>query len=94
MLPFPFVFLGKNLFEPLRLSCRRLVVHESWVMKDDELFAATVTPKRAHFPETWCPLSCLTLLDRDCIHRLIFYLAAGVPFSSLGRRFRTRNSPA
>ena len=45
-------------------------------MKEDELFAATVTSKSAHFPEIWCPLSRLTLLDRHCIHRLTFYLAA------------------
>jgi hypothetical protein len=65
---FPFVFLGKNLFEPLRLSCCRFFVHESRVMKDDELLAATVTPKRAHFLERWCPLFCLALLDRHGFH--------------------------
>ena len=68
MLPFSFVFLGKNLFEPLRLSCRRSVVHERRVMKDDELLAATVTPKYAHFLESWCLLLCLTLLDRHGFH--------------------------
>jgi len=34
--------------------------------------AATVTPKRAHLLENWCPLSHLTLLDRQCFHSLIF----------------------
>ena len=51
MLPFPFVFLGKNLFEPLRLSFRRFLVRDCGIMKDDELLAATVTPKRAHLLE-------------------------------------------
>jgi hypothetical protein len=60
MLAFPFVFLGKNLFEPLRLSCRCSVVRKSRLMKDDELLAATVTPKRAHFLESWCPVFGLT----------------------------------
>ena len=87
------MFLRKNFFEPLRLSYRCSVVDENGIMKDDELLAAAVTPKRAHFLESWCPLSCLTFLDRHCSHGLIFYLAACVRFSSLGR-FRTRDSPA
>jgi len=65
-------FLGKNLFEPERMSLRRFLVHECRVMKDDKLLAATVTPKRAHLLENWCPLSHLTLLDRRCFHLLIF----------------------
>ncbi len=68
VLPFPLVFLGKNLFEPLRLSLRRFLIHESGFMKNDELLAANVTPKCAHFLESWCPLSRLTLLDRHCSH--------------------------
>jgi len=66
VLPLSFVFLGKNLFEPLCLSLRRFLIHE--LLKDGELLAATVTPKRAHFLESWCPLSRLTLLDRHCFH--------------------------
>ena len=65
---FPFVFLGKNLFQPMRLSLRSLVIHERGILEDNELFAATVTPKRAHFRERWCALSCLTLFDRHCFH--------------------------
>jgi hypothetical protein len=50
------------------LSLRRFLIHESGFMKNDELLAATVTPKCAHFLESWCPLSRLTLLDRHCSH--------------------------
>ena len=68
MLALPFVFLGKNLFEPLCLSLRRFLIHESEVLKDGELLAATVTPKRAHFLACWCPFFRLTFLDRHCFH--------------------------
>ena len=69
VLPFPFVLLGKNLFEPVRLSRSSCLVHECGIMKDDELLTATVTPKSAHLLEIWCSLSRLTLLDRHCFHR-------------------------
>ena len=68
MLPFPFVFFSQNLFEPLRLSICRLLIGEIGVLQDDELFAATVTPKRTHFPEFRCPISGLTSLDGHCFH--------------------------
>ncbi len=68
VLPLPFVFFGKNFFEPLRLSLRRVLVHECGVMKYHKLLAATVTPKRAHLFESWRPLSHLALLDRHCFH--------------------------
>ena len=76
VLPFPFVLLGKNLLEPVRLSLSSCLVCECGIMKDAELLTATVTPQSAHFFEIWCPLSPLTLLDRHCVHRLTFYLAA------------------
>ena len=47
-------------------------------MKDDELLTTTVTPECAHFLESWCLLSRLTLLDRHCPHSLTFYPAAAV----------------
>ena len=62
MLPFSFVLLSENFFEPLRLSICRFLIGETGVLQDDELFAATVTPKRAHFLECWCPLSGLHFL--------------------------------
>jgi hypothetical protein len=50
--PLPFVFLGKNLLESVRLSLGRFPVHEYGVMKDNKLLAASVTPKRAHLFES------------------------------------------
>jgi hypothetical protein len=89
VLPLPFVFLGKNLFEPSRLSLRRILVRRCGVMKDDELLAAAVTPKRTHLLESGCPHSRLTLFERHCFHRLIFYLPVRSAFSPLGLRFAT-----
>src|SRR5262249_39985792 len=51
-------------------------------MKEDELLATTVTPQCAHFLESWCLLSRLTLLNRHCPHSLTFY-SADVPFQPL-----------
>ena len=66
--PFPFVFLGKNLFKPVCLSLRRFLVNDCGVLKQDELLAAVVTPKRAHFLETGCSLFGLPFPDRHCFH--------------------------
>lgn len=77
---FSFVFLRKNLFKPMRLSLRRFLVNDSRVLKHDELLAATITPKRAHFLEAGCPLFGLSFLDRHCFHRLIFYPASCVRY--------------
>ena len=69
MLPFPFVFLGKNLFQPVCLSLRRMLVHDCRVLKQHELLATAITPKRTHFSEgSGCPLLRLTFLDRHCFH--------------------------
>ncbi len=93
MFPFPFVFLGKNPFEPVCLPLCSFLITECRVLKDNELLAATVTPKRAHFLESWCSLSHLTLLDRNCFHPLIFYLALCIAFPLLGPPARATNSP-
>jgi len=95
VLPLPFVFLGKNLFEPSRLSLRRFPVRNCGVMKDDELLAATVTPKRTHLLEGGCSLPHLTLFERHCLHpfhRLIFYLDVHIAFSLLGPPVRDGKS--
>ena len=55
------VFLCKNLLKPLGLSLCRFLIHTRRVLKDDELLATAVTPKRAHFHEIWCLHSRLTL---------------------------------
>jgi hypothetical protein len=76
VLVFPFVFLGKNLFEPERLSRGGSLVHQHGIMKHNELLAASITPKRTHLPEMRRSLSRLPLLDRYRFHRLTFYLSA------------------
>ena len=73
---FSLVFLGKNLLKPLGLSLRHFLIHTRGVLKDNEILAADVTPKRAHFHESWCLHSRLILLDRYCFHSLTLYLAA------------------
>jgi hypothetical protein len=90
--PLAFVFLGKNFFEPLRLSLRRFLVHECGVMKDDKLLAALVTPHRAHLLGCWRLLSHLTHLDRYCFHRLTFYPDVRIAFAPCGLLVRDRNS--
>ena len=72
------MLLGKYPIEPLRLSLSRRLIYECGIMKDDELLTTTVTPECAHFLESWCLLSRLTLLDRHCPHSLTFYPAAAV----------------
>ena len=76
VLPFSLVFLGKNLLKPPGLSLRRFLIHTSGIMKDDEILAANITPKRAHFHESWCLHPRLILLDRYCFHSVTLYLAA------------------
>jgi hypothetical protein len=48
VLPFTFVFLGKNLFEPMRLSVSGGLVRACGMMKEDELFTTNVAPQSAH----------------------------------------------
>ena len=47
VLPFPFMLVGENLFEPVRLAGSYCLVHEGGIMKHNELLLATVTPKDA-----------------------------------------------
>jgi len=86
VLPFPFVLLGKNFFQPVRLPLSDFLVHEGGVLKHDELLAATFTAKSAHLPESWRLLSGLPLLDRHCLHRLTFYPAAYLTADGLENR--------
>lgn len=81
MLPLPFVFLGKNLFEPERLSRGDALICEGGIMPEDKLLTASITAKRAHLPEMRRSLSHLTLLDRHRFHRLTFYLGVRPPLS-------------
>jgi len=50
VLALPFVFLGKNLFEPLCLSLRRFLIDESEVLKDGELLARNCHTETCPFP--------------------------------------------
>lgn len=81
MLLFPFVFLGQNPFQAIALAapprcCPRKSGRERRVVKDGELPAATLTPNRADFRESWCPFFRLILPDHYCSHGLILYLSA------------------
>jgi hypothetical protein len=68
VLPFPFVFLGKHFFEPLRLPLRLFLVRACGIMKNEKFLATLVTAKRTHFAESWCRLSRLALFDRHSFH--------------------------
>jgi hypothetical protein len=69
MLPFPFVFFGKDLFQPLSLTFRELLIHEAGIVEDREFLAATITPKSTHFQKAGSGLANLTFLDGYCSHR-------------------------
>jgi hypothetical protein len=60
MLLIALVIVRKNPFEPL--------VHQRLLVRDHELFAATITPKGAHFLESSRFFLRLTLLYRNCTH--------------------------
>jgi hypothetical protein len=68
MLLIALVIVRKNPFEPTSLFFSEPLINQSWVVIDNELLAATITPQSAHFLETHCFLSALTLLYRDCTH--------------------------
>jgi hypothetical protein len=62
------VIVRKNPFEPTSLFFSEPFIDQSWLVIDNELFAATITPKGAHFLQTHCFLPALTLLYRNCTH--------------------------
>jgi len=66
------VLFRKNLFEPMRLFLSEPLIYEGRMVIDEELLAATLTPKRSHFPEAHCLFSTLTLLYCHCPHLLNF----------------------
>ena len=81
MLPFAFVLLGKNFYEPMGLTLSDTPVQKCGIVSDDKFLAAVVTAKSAHLCKAGCTLPRLTLLDRHCLHRLTFYLAVRSPVS-------------
>jgi hypothetical protein len=62
------VIIGKNSFEPSSLFFSKPIIDRIWLVIDHELFAATVTPNGAHFLQTHCFLTALTILNRNCTH--------------------------
>jgi hypothetical protein len=68
MLLVALVIVRKNPFEPTSLFFSEPFIDQSWLVIDNELFAATVTPNGAHFLQTHCFLPALTLLYRNCTH--------------------------
>lgn len=69
MFAFALMFLGENFLKPVRLVFRASVVRDRGLVKDHKFLAASVAPKRTHFPKAGCPLPCLTLFDCDRFHR-------------------------
>ena len=68
MLLIALVIVRKNPFEPTGLFFSEPLINQSWIVIDNELFTATITPKSAHFLETHCFFPALTLLYRNCTH--------------------------
>jgi len=68
MLLIALVIVRKNPFEPTSLFFSEPLINQSWLVIDNELFAAAITPNSAHFLETHCFLPALTLLYRNCTH--------------------------
>lgn len=55
MLPFLFVLLGENFFQPVRLSPGNCLIHEGEVVKHNEFFAATLTASIRAFKQKFNP---------------------------------------
>jgi hypothetical protein len=68
MLLVALVIVRKNLFEPTSLFLGESRIDQSWLVIDNELFAATVTPESPHFLQTGCFLVTLPLLYCNCPH--------------------------
>jgi hypothetical protein len=85
MLLVALVIVRKNFFEPSSLFFSEPFIDQSWLVNDNELFAATITPNGAHFLQTHCFLPALTLLYRNCTH----YETSPVEMTTdFGLRFR------
>ena len=74
MLPFAFVFLGKNFYEPMGLTLSDSPIQKCGIVSDDKFLAAIVTAKSAHLCKAGRTLPCLTPLDRHCFHRLPHFI--------------------
>jgi len=64
------VLFRQDFFQPLCLLFCNPLICGLWVVSDEELLPATVTPERSHFLEAYCFLAA-TLFYRHCLHVLI-----------------------
>jgi len=71
VLPFAFVLLGKNLFEPMCLTLSDCLIHKCRIVENDKYLTAIVAAKSTHLCKGGCTLSRLTSLYRHCSHRLL-----------------------
>ena len=74
VLPFAFMLLGKNFFEPMGLMLSDCLVHKFRIVKDGKFLTAIVTAKSAHLQQAGRPLARLALLYRCRSHRLLHFI--------------------
>ena len=74
VLPFAFMLLGKNFFEPMGLMLSDCLIHIFRIVKDDKFLTAIVTAKSTHLCKAGRTLPRLTLLYRYCSHRLLHFI--------------------
>ena len=70
MLLLALVLFRQSFFQPVRLLLCSPLVYRLWIVADEELLAATVTPERSHLLEACCCLAA-TLFYRHRPHILI-----------------------
>jgi len=70
MLLVALVFFGQYFFKPFCLLFRTLLVYRFWMMADEELLAATVTPEGSHLLKAYGSFAA-TLFYGDGLHVLI-----------------------
>jgi len=71
VLPFAFVLLGENFFEPTGVTLGDCLVQKCRVVNNDKFLTATVTAKSAQLCKTGRTFSRLALLYGYCSHRLL-----------------------
>ena len=75
MLPFAFVLLGKNFYEPMGLTLSDTPIQKCGIVSDDKFLAAIVTAKSAHLCKAGRTLPRLTFLYGYGSHR--YYILSG-----------------
>ena len=74
MLPFAFVLLGKNFYEPMGLTLSDTPIQKCEIVSDDKFLATLVTAKSTHLCKTGRTLPRLALFYRYCSHRLLHFI--------------------